>query len=72
MGQYQLRVPTGYTPEDFFFRAQGHYSAWRTCNDWTNQALKKTGIRAALKAPLAASVLFQARRAEPDLEKNSP
>ncbi|WP_082455408.1 TIGR02117 family protein [Hymenobacter sp. AT01-02] len=61
--QYQLRQATGYTSHDFFFRSQGRYHALRTCNDWTNHALRQAGIRAALKAPLAASVLFQIRRA---------
>lgn len=54
----------GYTPEDFFFRAQGRYHAFKTCNDWTNQALKQAGIRTAWKAPLAGSVLYQVRRAQ--------
>ncbi|GGG42234.1 hypothetical protein GCM10011378_18250 [Hymenobacter glacieicola] len=58
----QLHQPTGYSPEDFFFRARGRYHALRTCNDWTNQGLRQAGIRAALKAPLAAGVIFQARR----------
>lgn len=61
-GRWQLRNAVGYSPEDFFFRARGNYHALRTCNDWTNQALGRSGIRAALKAPLAASVLYQARR----------
>lgn len=63
LGQLQLRQPGGYTPEDFFFRAQGRYHALRTCNDWTNQGLRRAGLRAALKAPLAAPVLYQLRRA---------
>lgn len=63
LGHYQLRQPTGYTSEDFFFRSQGRYHALRTCNDWTNHALRQAGIRAALKAPLAATVLYQVRRA---------
>jgi uncharacterized protein (TIGR02117 family) len=54
----------GYTPTDFFFRANGSYHAFRTCNDWTNQALQQAGIRAAWKAPLAPSVLHQLRRAQ--------
>jgi uncharacterized protein (TIGR02117 family) len=61
-GRWQLRNAAGYSPEDFFFRARGHYHALRTCNDWTNQGLGRAGIRAALKAPLAASVLYQVRR----------
>ncbi|GAA4349707.1 hypothetical protein GCM10023185_06630 [Hymenobacter saemangeumensis] len=62
-GRLAMRNPAGYTPEDFFFRARGRYHALRTCNDWTNQALKQAGIRAAWKAPLAHSVMHQARRA---------
>ncbi|MBX0290078.1 TIGR02117 family protein [Hymenobacter sp. HSC-4F20] len=62
LGQWQLRQPVGYTPEDFFFRARGRYHALRTCNDWTNQGLRRAGVRAALKAPLAGSVLYQIRQ----------
>lgn len=61
-GRWTLRNAAGYSPEDFFFYGRGRYHALRTCNDWTNQALSYAGIRAALKAPLAASVLYQARR----------
>jgi uncharacterized protein (TIGR02117 family) len=62
LGRLPLRQATGYTPHDFFFPATGRYHALRTCNDWTNRGLRRAGLRAALKAPLAASVLFQARR----------
>ncbi|OON70274.1 TIGR02117 family protein [Hymenobacter sp. CRA2] len=63
VGGWALRNAAGYTANDFFFPARGQYYALRTCNDWTNQALGRSGIRSALKAPLAASVLYQARRA---------
>jgi len=53
----------GYTSDDFFLRARGRYHALHTCNDWTNRSLQRAGVRAALKAPLAGSVLFQVRRA---------
>ncbi|PJJ59958.1 TIGR02117 family protein [Hymenobacter chitinivorans] len=61
-GRPELRNAAGYTPDDFFFRARGRYHALRTCNDWTNTTLRRAGLRAALKAPLAGSVLFQTRR----------
>ena len=61
-GVRPLRQATGYSGHDFFFRATGRYHALRTCNDWTNRGLRRAGMRAALKAPLAASVLFQVRR----------
>ncbi|KUG07481.1 hypothetical protein ASU33_14120 [Solirubrum puertoriconensis] len=63
LGNWALRNEAGYSPDDFFFRAKGRYHALRTCNDWTNQGLHRAGIRAALKAPLAASVLYQVRQA---------
>ncbi|WP_400191257.1 TIGR02117 family protein [Hymenobacter sp. B81] len=63
VGRWTLRNAQGYGEADFFFPARGRYHALRTCNDWTNQGLHHAGLRAALKAPLAASVLFQARRA---------
>ncbi|HEX8350906.1 MAG TPA: DUF2459 domain-containing protein [Hymenobacter sp.] len=64
VGHFTLRNAAGYTPHDFFFRAQGRYHLLRTCNDWTNRTLSHAGIRAAWKAPLAASVLYQVRRAQ--------
>ena len=62
LGARPLRQAAGYSSHDFFFRATGRYHALRTCNDWTNRGLRRAGLRAALKAPLAAPVLFQARR----------
>lgn len=62
LGRYALRQASGYTAEDFFFRARGRYHLLRTCNDWTARTLRQAGIRAPLKSPLAAPVLYQARR----------
>jgi uncharacterized protein (TIGR02117 family) len=64
VGHFSLRNSAGYTSHDFFFRANGHYHLLRTCNDWTNRTLGRAGIRAAWKAPLAASVLYQVQKAE--------
>ena len=63
-GQLRPLAAPGYTPHDFFYRARGSYHAFRTCNDWTNQALKQAGIRTAWKTPLAAPLLRQLRRAK--------
>jgi uncharacterized protein (TIGR02117 family) len=63
LGRPLLLNAAGYTPDDFFLRARGHYHLLRTCNDWTNRGLRVSGLRAALKAPFAASVLYQARQA---------
>lgn len=63
-GHFALRNAAGYTAHDFFFRAGGRYHLLHTCNDWTNRTLGRAGIRAALKAPLAASVLYQVQQAK--------
>jgi uncharacterized protein (TIGR02117 family) len=62
-GRPLLVTAQGYTSDDFFLRARGRYHLLRTCNDWTNRGLRTSGLRAALKAPFAASVLYQAHQA---------
>jgi uncharacterized protein (TIGR02117 family) len=62
-GRPLLVTAKGYTPDDFFLRGRGRYHLLRTCNDWTNRGLRTSGLRAALKAPFAASVLYQAKQA---------
>ena len=37
---------------DRFFEANGHYSALKTCNVWTNNALKAAAVNTAIWAPL--------------------
>ena len=61
-GQFVPSDAPGYTAQDRFFQARGRYHLLRTCNDWTNRSLRQAGLRAALKAPLAGSVLFQVQR----------
>ncbi|SEU07558.1 DUF2459 domain-containing protein [Hymenobacter actinosclerus] len=62
LGRRPLRQPAGYGGADFFLRARGRYHALRTCNDWTTHGLRRAGVRAPLKSPLASPVLYQARR----------
>ncbi|WP_185283248.1 TIGR02117 family protein [Hymenobacter sp. NBH84] len=59
VGRFVPAVMLGYTAQDQFFEARGRYHVLRTCNDWTNRILRRAGLRAALKAPLAGSVLYQ-------------
>jgi uncharacterized protein (TIGR02117 family) len=42
----------GYTVHDTFYAAQGHFSPWRTCNEWVREALAAAGVRVPLWAPL--------------------
>jgi uncharacterized protein (TIGR02117 family) len=59
------RVIKGYhysRVNDNFYDAKGSYYFFRTCNTWTNSALKETGVKTALWAPFDESVLFYLKR----------
>ena len=44
-----LLIPgASYGHNDVFFEAQGSYSFAYTCNSWTNEGLKKAGVRTSL------------------------
>jgi uncharacterized protein (TIGR02117 family) len=47
----------GYGDHDLFFEAQGKYTLFRTCNVWTNNALKKAGIKTAIWTPFADGLI---------------
>ena len=46
-------------PDDRCFQARGSYHMFRTCNSWSNGALKAAGMKAAAWAPLARGVVHQ-------------
>lgn len=46
----------GYQPYDRFFEGRGSYHLFRTCNVWTNDAVKAAGHEAALWAPFERGV----------------
>lgn len=52
-------IPTdaNYGSNDAFYEAKGSYNAFKTCNTWTNAALKSAGMKAAVWTPLAQPVL---------------
>ena len=52
----------GFTPDDFFFAAQGRYHLLHTCNSWTNDGLRRAGVRAARLPLLAPQVMRQVRK----------
>ncbi|WP_299530185.1 DUF2459 domain-containing protein [Ulvibacterium sp.] len=41
----------GYTSTDYFYRAQGNYSCFKTCNSWVNTGFKKSGLKSCLWTP---------------------
>lgn len=49
----------GYGPHDMFYEADGGYSAWLTCNEWTGRALRAAGVRMGLWTPIEQSVMWR-------------
>jgi uncharacterized protein (TIGR02117 family) len=49
----------GYGPADAFYEATGRYSALRTCNEWTGEALRRAGVRTGLWTPVSQSVMWR-------------
>ena len=47
----------GYGPDDAFLDARGHYSARRTCNSWTGDALAAAGVRVGAWTPFPVTVM---------------
>jgi uncharacterized protein (TIGR02117 family) len=47
---------------DRFYDAKYAYSLFYTCNTWTNQALKKTGMPACVWTPFDKGILYQYRK----------
>lgn len=48
----------GYFRYDAFYGARGRYSAIRTCNAWTGDALRFAGVRVGAWTPFPATVLW--------------
>ncbi len=42
---------SGYSNSDTFYRANGSYSCFRTCNSWVNEAFKESGLKSSLWTP---------------------
>lgn len=47
----------GYTPTDAFYEANGSYNLFKTCNVWTNQAMKKTDVKTGIWSPADWGIL---------------
>lgn len=47
----------GYGRYDDFYRANGSYSCFKTCNTWVNAAFKESGMRACLWTPFDFSLI---------------
>ncbi len=47
----------GYGDSDLFYEAEGKYNLIKTCNVWTNKALKFSGIKTGLWTPFADGLM---------------
>jgi uncharacterized protein (TIGR02117 family) len=57
-GKIQKIDISGYTYNDIFFESTGSFSIFKTCNVWTNNALKKSGIKTSIWSPFDFGVLY--------------
>ena len=48
-----------YGKNDSFYEAVGSYSMFKTCNTWTNDALKTAGLKACFWTPWDKGILYQ-------------
>jgi uncharacterized protein (TIGR02117 family) len=49
----------GYGSADVFYEARGRYDAYRTCNEWTGEALRAAGVRTGVWTPLSQSIMLR-------------
>ncbi|MGL4596339.1 MAG: TIGR02117 family protein [Bacteroidia bacterium] len=63
-GHFIVRKEPGYYFNDVFFDAEESYHLFNTCNHWTNDVLKRAGLKASLAAPFDRSVLWRFRKTE--------
>ncbi|MEM8485453.1 MAG: TIGR02117 family protein [Bacteroidota bacterium] len=48
----------GYRGNDTFYAANGSYSLFNTCNDWTGRALRRIGVKTGIWTPFSQSVMY--------------
>jgi len=49
----------GYGPSDMFYEANGGYSFYLTCNEWTGRGLRRAGVRTGLWTPFSESIMWR-------------
>jgi uncharacterized protein (TIGR02117 family) len=52
-------IGRGYGEHDMFYEAEGGYSLWLTCNEWTGRALRAAGVRMGFWTPLEQAVMWR-------------
>ncbi len=58
-GRSKPLLGRGYGPADVFYEARGPYNAYRTCNEWTGEALRAAGARTGVWTPLSQSIMLR-------------
>ena len=58
-GRSRPLLGRGYGPADVFYEARGPYNAYRTCNEWTGEALRAAGVRTGVWTPLSESIMLR-------------
>lgn len=53
----KINTSANYNDHDAFYEAQGRYSLFMTCNEWTRKGLSLAGIRTAVFSPHEAGIL---------------
>jgi uncharacterized protein (TIGR02117 family) len=61
-GNIQLIPNKGYGPNDNFYESYRSYHAFRTCNTWTNRALKHARVRTGILAIFPEGVMRHLRK----------
>ena len=56
-GQPTTILGRGYGPADAFYQARGRYNMARTCNEWTGEALRESGVRTGVWTPFSQSIM---------------
>jgi uncharacterized protein (TIGR02117 family) len=44
---------------DNFYEAKGSYHVFKTCNVWTNNAIKTAGVKTSIWTPFSSAILYQ-------------
>lgn len=56
-GDFILIKNLSYGNDDCFYDAKGTFNLFYTCNTWTNEGLKQSGLRASLWTPFESALL---------------
>jgi uncharacterized protein (TIGR02117 family) len=62
LGAPQQIAGIHYSDNDGFYEAQGHYSMFKTCNEWVRVLLSNAGVRTANWSPFTVGLRYQARK----------